>query len=345
MSLQPRARTSEDGRSPCWTILLPGWETLRARLGAGGSSWLERLLARGALESREAPTTHAAIAAAITGDPAALRRWAPGPVCAVADGIDGQSANLLRLDPVHLEPAGDGLVPGPPGPVDRVAADALARSIEDALGGQPRPRVGAPERWYADLAVPDGTHWTEPDEAFGRDAYDTMPAGPGGGALKRLMSEIQMVLHEHPVNRSRAAVGLPEINSVWVWGWSQPGRRPPPVWRGTVFGDHAYARGLAGLAGADRMPAAAPAPVAPAWPDRGLKVCDEPWRALQAGDEAEAARLFERFDRSWGEPLLRALQRRRLRGLRLIVGRRVYSLGSARAWQVWRRRPADGTDP
>jgi hypothetical protein len=343
VSLHPPARTSQDAQGPLWTVVLPGWEALRARLGAGRSRWLERLLARAVPDSREAPGIHAAIAEAIAGEPAASRRWAPGPVCAAADGIEAGSTTILRLDPVHLAPAGDGLIPDSPGAVDRATADALAGAIEEALGGEPRPRVGAPERWYAELAVPDGTVWTEPDEAFGRDAFDTMPTGPGGGALKRLMNEIQMVLHEHPVNRSRTAAGLPEINSVWIWGWPDPGRRGPPVWRGTVFGDHAYARGLAALAGAEHEPGAAPA--APTWPDRGLKVCDEPWRALQAGDGARAARLLERFDRTWGEPLLRAVQRGRLRGLRLIAGRGVYSLERIRAWHFWRRWPADGPDP
>ena len=34
----------------------------------------------------------------------------------------------------------------------------------------------------------------------------------------RLLSEIQMALFEHEVNISRVAAGLPEVNSLWIWG-------------------------------------------------------------------------------------------------------------------------------
>ena len=34
----------------------------------------------------------------------------------------------------------------------------------------------------------------------------------------RLLSEIQMALYEHEVNTNRVAAGLPEVNSLWLWG-------------------------------------------------------------------------------------------------------------------------------
>ena len=33
-----------------------------------------------------------------------------------------------------------------------------------------------------------------------------------------LLSEIQMALYEHEVNTSRVAAGIPEVNSLWLWG-------------------------------------------------------------------------------------------------------------------------------
>jgi hypothetical protein len=40
---------------------------------------------------------------------------------------------------------------------------------------------------------------------FGRDIRDLMPLGRDGRAVRRLMNELQMVLHEHPVGTRRAA--------------------------------------------------------------------------------------------------------------------------------------------
>jgi hypothetical protein len=317
-------------------VILPGWEALCSRLEARRLPWLGRLLARAETAGAAVKGVHAAIAATVAGEPAAVRRWAPGPLCASADGIDGNAAAMMRLDPVHLEPAGDGLVVSPPGRLDRASAEALAGAVGDALDRDPLPRVGAPGRWYASRPGLADARWSEPEAAYGRNAYDVMPAGPGGAGLRRLMNEIQMVLHEHEVNQARAAAGLPEVNSLWPWGWSDCETAPPPVWPGHCYGDHPYARALTRLAGGSQVPGDAPAP-AGNWPDLGLTICDGPWSALQAGDEAAAVRLLARFDESWCEPLLRALQRRRLRTLRLVLGGREFWLTPADAWRFWRR--------
>jgi len=47
----------------------------------------------------------------------------------------------------------------------------------------------------------------------------------------RLLSEIQMALHEHEVNISRVAAGLPEVNSLWLWG----GGKAPEVVANPIF--------------------------------------------------------------------------------------------------------------
>jgi len=45
-----------------------------------------------------------------------------------------------------------------------------------------------------------------------------VPSGDTAAAYHRLLGELQMTLHEHEVNRRRAAAGQPEINSLWIWG-------------------------------------------------------------------------------------------------------------------------------
>ena len=50
---------------------------------------------------------------------------------------------------------------------------------------------------------------------------DWMPSPETGRAATdyhRLLSEVQMSLHEHEVNLRRLAAGKPEINSLWIWG-------------------------------------------------------------------------------------------------------------------------------
>jgi hypothetical protein len=47
---------------------------------------------------------------------------------------------------------------------------------------------------------------------------EILPRGADAGPIRRLMTEMQMLLHEHPVNARRQARGAPAINAVWVCG-------------------------------------------------------------------------------------------------------------------------------
>lgn len=57
-----------------------------------------------------------------------------------------------------------------------------------------------------------------PEAAAANELERVMPHGPDGGEVRRLMTELQMLLHDHPVNEARARRGLPAINAVWLWG-------------------------------------------------------------------------------------------------------------------------------
>ncbi len=75
---------------------------------------------------------------------------------------------------------------------------------------------------------------TAPEQLTPRDIWDALPSGPDSGRVRRLMSEIEMWLFDHPVNRDRRSRG------------SSADQRPVAVgrWRGR--------RTDAGGAGLDR---------------------------------------------------------------------------------------------
>ena len=83
----------------------------------------------------------------------------------------------------------------------------------------------------------------------GRNLRDLMPAGRDGARVRSLVNEIQMLLHEHPVNAARSARRQPAINSVWLWGIGSlervfPASLPP------LYTDDAWLAGLWRLHGA-----------------------------------------------------------------------------------------------
>lgn len=66
------------------------------------------------------------------------------------------------------------------------------------------------------------------------DAF--LPEGPDAQSFHRLHSELQMLLHDHPISRRRAEAGLPTISGLWIWGG---GTLPPKVPQAlpALFGD------------------------------------------------------------------------------------------------------------
>ncbi len=61
---------------------------------------------------------------------------------------------------------------------------------------------------------------------------DWWPQDPSFKAWRRLLNEIQMLWHTHPVNTMRVERGLPPINSLWLYGGAcgwRPTASPSPV--------------------------------------------------------------------------------------------------------------------
>lgn len=42
-----------------------------------------------------------------------------------------------------------------------------------------------------------------------------MPQGLDANKLRQIINQVQMLLHEHPMNQKRVQLGLPEVNSIW----------------------------------------------------------------------------------------------------------------------------------
>ncbi len=148
------------------------------------------------------------------------------PVAALTRQLDvGDAADAcwLRADPAYVVPDMQGarLM----GYGDTLQLDAA--DIEQLLPAL-KPLFGdygfildapVPSRWY--LRVPSGSPlpvFATPDEVLGDDLFGHLPEGEGGRRWRALLTESQVLLHQHPWNRLRIAQGKPAINSLWFWG-------------------------------------------------------------------------------------------------------------------------------
>jgi len=292
---------------------------------------LELLVARGRIERRPQEYFEAWLAQAFGLEGNALPA---GALTVLAD--DAQAAvgdgRWMRADPVHLHLARDHLrlVPSAAFTLTQDEAAALCETLNAHFAGilSIRPSARDPGCWTArieGMALPSNP---PPLEATGDDVDLHLRAQADAADATNvtrahaLLNELQMLLHQHPVNEARETRGEPAINSVWFWGGGPAPSRLQGHWR-TVSADEPLAHGLARLAATRARPLAASADSwledAPEDDGRHLIVLDglRVPHALQ--DEERYLAGVQVLEARWLAPLLDALRTQRIGMLTLHV--------------------------
>ena len=266
------------------------------------------------------------------------------PVRAAADGLATAEGYWFCADPVslHLQRAQVVLVPDSGLQQDEAAA-MCASLNEHFAGSGMRFFAPHPQRWY--LAQQDAPRIsTTPLRTVAwQDAKLHLPQGEGALEWQRILTEVQMLLYAHPLNRAREARGQPVVNSLWLWGEGRAVLLKQAF--DAAGGDCGLVAAFANAAGVkvcDSLPALLAEPG-----QRGLWMCAAPGDALLRGDVFAWREAVQQFEQECARPLLQALQTGSLRQLVLEVpgerGSRSYTLGRGAAWALWRSaRPLAG---
>ncbi len=278
---------------------------------------LELLLARGRRTSDEATSLEKWLACAFDLDDEA--EVPAGALTAAVLGEAGGKGEWLRADPAHLRLNRDQLVLVPAGAfaLNSEEARALADHLNGHFGGELEFHPLMPDRWWVRVNAPLDTAGLRTETAAavaGKDINRHLPTGEGCKRWHALLNEIQMVLHEHPVNEAREARGEPPVNSVWLWGAGPLPRAAAATFQ-SVTSDDPLAQGLAQAAHIRyrTLPDDAGAWLA-ALPEDGrqLLVLDGLRLPLALGDwQAWRARLAA-YEAGWFAPLLAALKAGRI---------------------------------
>ncbi|MFC1688744.1 hypothetical protein ACFL0N_00960 [Pseudomonadota bacterium] len=102
-----------------------------------------------------------------------------------------------------------------------------------------------PERWCIALNEPLEFEFTSLEDALGMDMADALPEHPEARFWRRIITEIQVALHNCPVNIRRRQSGKQEINSVWFWGGGFIPDAAPHDLIDTIYSNNPVSRGLA----------------------------------------------------------------------------------------------------
>lgn len=255
--------------------------------------------------------------------------WPVAALTRQLDARDAAGSAWLRADPCRVQPDINGA---------RLVGvgEALGLTGEDAAQLLPalKPLFGdagfpidapVPSRWYLRLpAAAKLPVFAEPDEALGADLFDHLAEGPEGRRWRSLLSEAQVVLHNHPWNARRLEAGRPPVNSLWFWGG---GVLPDHVRSAHVrlHSDEGIASAFAAAAGIHApLPARFEAP-------QGSAVFD-----------LVAMRDLAAFERDWLQPALAALHGGALAALRLdSEDGAAFDFARGQRWRFWRRPRAD----
>ncbi len=263
-----------------------------------------------------------------------LRCWPAGPSLAAAAGVGGGTAAVWAVaQPVHLVAGMEHLRMAPLDAAVPSAAETqrLAATLREHFADDALDFVHFVEGvWLVRCGEPIDCVTHDPAAVVGRDVHDFLPAGKNGARVRSLMNEIQMVLHEHPVNEARARAGTPAVNTLWLWGFGTLDAVPTPLagLRGwTLRADDLWLRAYWRVQGGVESALAAGS-------------VDDESDVLVAmtqplADEAPAA-LVE-VDAGLLSSLRRAVQSGGLRRLDIHDGARVHALDACARLRFWRR--------
>lgn len=127
----------------------------------------------------------------------------------------------LRADPVHLRADTNGLIlfDAASFELDEDDSRALVETLNDHLVADGCRLVqGHPHRWYLLVEEPLDLVTTALPLQRGTSISSAPFTGKDAALWMARLNEIQMLMHSHPVNQARAALGQAAVNSVWLWG-------------------------------------------------------------------------------------------------------------------------------
>lgn len=246
------------------------------------------------------------------------------PLAALGAGLDPGERYVMRADPVSLVAGrADVSLDGRVDDLDESECRALLATLNAHFGGDGLAfHAPRPDAWFITTDVPPRLATTPLPEVRGA-IYPYLPGGDDAPRWRRWLSEMQMLLHEHPVNTARQIRGRTPVTGIWI---SEGGRTAdfaglppnalfaPAGWAGDV------ARGLARLRGETIRET--PADFAEL-PNAGSVI---------AILDPAAGRDIREIERRWLMPAVAALEQGALSALTLLAD----GHGEAAAWRAQR---------
>lgn len=269
------------------------------------------------------------------------------PTGTAAGDRTARAAQVWLATPVHLTVSLRGVHLDPHGllRLDAAAQARLAESFGAHFGEHGHGLLPASGGGFVAYGprIEGITRTIDPARCLGASLTEAQPTGPGGPRLQRLSAEIEMWLHEHPLNVERLHAGEPPVSALWLWGGASAEERltlaNPPETSGPaawLFGDDPYLAGLASLTRTASGPAPATLAAGVACPRGMTVIVVEVFGERARAGMPQAA--LEAFEHDFVAPALRAVRSGAVDLLRLVANDRALTLRQRDRLRLWRRR-------
>ena len=261
----------------------------------------------------------------------------------LVDDADRPEGMWMRADPIHLEMGRESLrlmdfTTFSLTQTDAIVAATLLKDLFDDYGWE--FEIPDASRWYLKLNETPQVNTTEVNAVRGKDVQLLMPQGEFKSKLERLMTEVQMVLHDSDFNLQRERSGELPVNSLWFWGCGVLPEILPRRWSKLLSNDP-VAQGLAILSGT-------PFELLKNWSPEFIPAADSPGECLIVLDDLQAKASYEdvlgwkeilsRLERDFFSPLMRALKQSELDKLVIITESREFEVSKSTLNKFWIRR-------
>ncbi|OED39758.1 hypothetical protein AB833_14180 [Chromatiales bacterium (ex Bugula neritina AB1)] len=317
--------------------MLPGLLSPAVPVSGGGETrWLNRLLGRATTIPSEAQSLEQHVYRWFNGEECGAKN------CAARLGylLDAPALEagkfVLRTDPVYQQMDINNAILADQSIIDIEHSEALEfiQTLNrhfDADGLE--FGMTHPGRWYCRFPHSLDIETISLSQAAGRDVAMVRPVGEDSRKWRGKLTEIEMLLHEHPVNEARAASGKVAINSLWAWGEGVPAQ--PSIEESLhVYTNNFYTQSLARFAGVEVNQ-----PEHFCISDKAtLFVEDRLARAAVAGDQLQRDELLVELEETLFEVLWNGLGRNAWRRATLWGGGSHWmELDLRSRWAFWRQ--------
>ncbi len=169
----------------------------------------------------------------------------------------------------------------------------------------------------------------DPEDMLDRHIEKYLPSGADAPRLRHLMSEIELWLFDHPVNRARIAAALLPVTGLWLWGGGPALVSMPRVQGFGAGADPLFKLFAPGIS--------EPGAGAGADADAGAASRAGANSAVIVVAETPGTPGWDDVESRWLTPALEQLKQRRLARLDLSAGHRCYRISARWSRRFWRR--------